>query len=119
MQATLEAESKGKAEAQRARKKLESDINELEAALDAANRARADMEKNAKRVQEQAREFQSAIDEERRKTSEALENVSTAERRVTIVMNECVEIRSALESAERARKAAESELVETATVSTS
>ncbi|WAR11021.1 MYS-like protein [Mya arenaria] len=113
MQATLDAESKGKAEAMRARKKLESDINELEAALDAANRSRAEMEKNAKRFQEQSREFQAAIDEERRKTSESLENVQIAERRVTTIINECTEIRSALESAERSRKAAENELVET------
>ncbi|XP_052814276.1 myosin heavy chain, striated muscle-like [Mya arenaria] len=112
VQATLDAESKGKAEAMRTRKKLESDINELEAALDAANRSRAEMEKNAKRFQEQSREFQSAIDEERRKTSESLENVQIAERKVTIIMNECTEIRSALESAERSRKAAENELVE-------
>lgn len=51
MQATLEAEAKGKAEAVRIRKKLESDINELEVALDGANRARVDMEKNVKKYQ--------------------------------------------------------------------
>lgn len=51
MQATLEAEAKGKAEAIRIRKKLESDINELEVALDGANRARVDMEKNVKKYQ--------------------------------------------------------------------
>ena len=52
MQASLEAESKGKADALRIKKKLESDINELEVALDAANRAKADMEKNLKRYQQ-------------------------------------------------------------------
>lgn len=51
MQATLESETKGKADSQRIRKKLESDINELEVALDAANRGRADMEKSVKRYQ--------------------------------------------------------------------
>lgn len=53
MQASLEAESKGKAEAMRIKKKLEQDINELEIALDSANRQKADMEKNMKRLQQQ------------------------------------------------------------------
>lgn len=38
MQASLEAEAKGKAEALRMKKKLEADINELEIALDHANK---------------------------------------------------------------------------------
>ena len=38
VQASLEAEAKGKAEALRIKKKLEHDINELEVALDASNR---------------------------------------------------------------------------------
>uniref|UniRef100_A0A182R7P8 Myosin motor domain-containing protein n=1 Tax=Anopheles funestus TaxID=62324 RepID=A0A182R7P8_ANOFN len=41
MQASLEAEAKGKAEALRMKKKLEADINELEIALDHANKANA------------------------------------------------------------------------------
>lgn len=53
MQASLEAESKGKADAMRIKKKLEQDINELEIALDSANRQKADMEKNMKRLQQQ------------------------------------------------------------------
>lgn len=51
MQASLEAETRAKTDALRAKKKLESDINELEIAADNANRARADCEKNAKRLQ--------------------------------------------------------------------
>merc|ERR1711997_490742 len=39
MAASLEAESRGKAESLRLKKKLESDINELEIALDHANKA--------------------------------------------------------------------------------
>ena len=51
MQASLEAESRGKTEAMRVKKKLEQDINELEVALDSANRGRADADKNIKRFQ--------------------------------------------------------------------
>ena len=42
MQASLEAESRAKAEALRIKKKLESDINELEIALDHANKANSE-----------------------------------------------------------------------------
>ncbi|XP_053388294.1 myosin heavy chain, striated muscle-like isoform X5 [Mercenaria mercenaria] len=113
MNASLEAEAKGKAEALRIRKKLEQDINELEVALDGANRGRVDMEKNCKRLQEQGRELQSTIEEEQRNTQEAREAYNMAERRVAVIQGECEEIRSALESAERGRKAAENELIDT------
>ena len=52
MQASLEAEAKGKAEAMRVKKKLESDINELEIALDQANRGKAELEKTVKKMQQ-------------------------------------------------------------------
>jgi len=58
MQASLEAEARGKAEALRSKKKLEQDINELEVALDGANRGRADAEKNIKKLQQQIKDVQ-------------------------------------------------------------
>lgn len=59
MQASLEAEAKGKAEALRIKKKLEQDINELEVALDQANRGKAEFEKNVKKYQQTIRVRQS------------------------------------------------------------
>ena len=53
MQASLEAEARGKAEAIRAKKKLENDINELEMSADGANRSRAEAEKMIKKYQTQ------------------------------------------------------------------
>jgi myosin heavy chain 6/7 len=53
MQASLEAEAKGKAESMRVKKKLEQDINELEIALDQANRGKAELEKTVKKLQQQ------------------------------------------------------------------
>merc|ERR1711970_1591677 len=50
MQASLEAESKGKMEALRQKKKLESDINELEISLDHANKANTELNKHLKKV---------------------------------------------------------------------
>ena len=49
--ASLEAEQRAKAEALRIKKKLESDINELEIALDHANKANAEGQKAIKRYQ--------------------------------------------------------------------
>ena len=56
MQATLEGEQKAKAEALRIKKKLESEINELEIGLDHANKANAEGLKAVKRYQNQLRE---------------------------------------------------------------
>ena len=61
MQASLEAEARGKAEAMRMKKKIESDINELEVALDGANRGRAEAEKSIKKIQQQIHEVLSSI----------------------------------------------------------
>jgi len=112
MQASLEAEARGKAEALRSKKKLEQDINELEVALDNANRARAEADKNAKKFQLQVTELHSAIENETRAREEAKEQHLGAERRAIVLAGELEELRTQLESAERARKAAESELHE-------
>ena len=50
MQASLEVEIKGKAEALRLKKKLEGEVNELEIQLDAANRGNADKDKLIKKL---------------------------------------------------------------------
>ena len=64
MQAALEAEAKGKAEALRMKKKLESDVGELEIALDHSNANNADTQKNIKKYQGQIREAQSKLEDE-------------------------------------------------------
>merc|ERR1712083_1150855 len=51
--ASLEAEQRAKADALRVKKKLESDINELEIALDHANKANSEGQKAIKRYQGQ------------------------------------------------------------------
>lgn len=58
MQASLETESRQRAELARIKKKLESDINELEIALDHANKANSDAQKNLRRFQDQIKEIQ-------------------------------------------------------------
>ncbi|CAF0997372.1 unnamed protein product [Adineta steineri] len=110
MQASLEAEARSKLEALKQKKKLESDINELEVALDHANRTNADLQKTLKRVQQNITELQAQVEEEQRQRDEAREVAIAAERRANVITGELEELRTALEQAERARKAAESEL---------
>jgi chromosome segregation ATPase len=112
IQASLEAEARGKAEALRGKKKLEQDINELEVALDGANRGRAEAEKNIKKFQQQVKELSEAIEGEQRQREEYREQFQSAERRSIVIAGEVEELRTQLESAERARKAAEGELHE-------
>ena len=61
MQASLEAESRAKAEALRIKKKLEADINEMEIALDHANKAHAEAKKAIKRTANQVIDFFDSI----------------------------------------------------------
>merc|ERR1712179_122361 len=81
LQASLEAESRAKAEALRIKKKLESDINELEIALDHANKANAEAHKSIKRYQGQLREVEGLFEEETRQRAELAEKAGLADRR--------------------------------------
>ena len=96
------------------KKKLESDINDLEVALDHANRTNADLQKTLKRIQVTIIELTSQVEDEQRQRDEAREAAASAERRANLIVGELEELRTALEQAERARKAAESELHEAA-----
>ncbi|KAG8196055.1 hypothetical protein JTE90_007800 [Oedothorax gibbosus] len=110
MQASLEAESRGKAEALRLKKKLESDINELEIALDHANKANAEAQKNLKKYQLQLKETQAALEEETRARDELREQYAMSERHCNALHGELEESRQLMEQADRNRRAAESEL---------
>merc|ERR1712152_123223 len=112
MQASLEAESRAKAEALRIKKKLESDINELEIALDHANKANAEANKAIKRYQGQLRDVESQYEEESRQRREIVEKGGLAERRSNALSGELEESRSLLDSADRGKKQAEMELAE-------
>merc|ERR1719230_2077606 len=112
MQASLEAETRAKAEALRIKKKLESDINELEIALDHANRANAEANKSIKRFQGQLRDTESQYEEEARVRKEITESCGLSERRSNALQGELEESRSLLDSADRGKKQTEMELAE-------
>merc|ERR1739844_210666 len=112
MRASLEAESRAKAEALRIKKKLESDINELEIALDHANKANAEAQKSIKRYQAQLRDTESLLEEERRQKMEIAEKAGLSERKANALQGELEESRALLDSADRSKKQADMELCE-------
>merc|ERR1719251_753391 len=112
MQASLEAESRAKAEALRIKKKLESDINELEIALDHANKANSEAQKSIKRYQNQLREVEGSWEEEHRQHVAITEKAGLAERKANALQGELEESRALLDSADRIKKQTDMELAE-------
>merc|ERR1711902_251418 len=112
MQASLEAESRAKAEALRIKKKLESDMNELEIALDHANKANSEAHKSVKRYQGQLRDVEGLYEQESRLRREMAEKSGLADRRANALQGELEEARALLDSAERGKKQSDMELCE-------
>ena len=112
MQASLEAEVKGKQEALRVKKKIEADINELEMSLDHANKANAEEQKQLKRYANTLMEIETAVQEEMRIRADIEDQAGIAERRGNALAGELEEARMLLDTAERSRKSAELEVAE-------
>ena len=92
MQASLEAETRAKAEALRIKKKIETEINELEIALDHANKANAEAHKTIKRYQTQYRDVETGYEEECRQRQEIADRAGLADRRANALQVERVMI---------------------------
>jgi len=112
LQSSLEAEAKGKAEALRMKKKLESDINELEVALDQSNKNNGDLQKHIKKLQGEMKDMQVKVEEEQRLASDYREQYGIAERRANALAGELDESRTLLEQSDRGRRQAEGELAD-------
>ncbi|ELW64891.1 Myosin-7 [Tupaia chinensis] len=112
LQASLEAEAKGRAEALRLKKKMETDLNEMEIQLDHANKNNSELVKTLKRLQQQIKDLQVQMDEDARQHEELREQYNLQERRLSLLQTELEEVRSSLEGSERSRKLLEQEVVE-------
>merc|ERR1719211_592659 len=111
-QASLDAESKAKAEALRIKKKLENDINELEIALDHSNKANSEANKAIKRYQAQLRDTEGLLESEVCQKIEITEKAGLAERKYNALQGELEESRALLDSADRSKKQTDMELAE-------
>merc|ERR1712135_241486 len=110
MQATLDAEVKARSDAARAKKNLEAAVNDLELSLDSANKKLDEASKNAKKYQALAKEAQDAADSATVAASELKDQATTAERKAQMMQTDYDDMSAALQTNERARKAAESDL---------
>merc|ERR1712141_177288 len=113
MQGALEQESKGKAEALRMKKKLESDVGELETSLDHANAANIETQKVIKRYHQQIRDLQSKLEDEQRAKEVCRDQFIAADRRAHSMQNALEEARTLLDQADKARRIREQELADT------
>merc|ERR1740128_752503 len=110
MQAALEVETKSKTEALRMKKKLETDVLDLEAGLEHANAANAETQKTIQKYSLQVRDVQAKLDEESHAKSAAHDALVTAERKCNANRNALEESRTMLEQSDRNRRAVEQEL---------
>merc|ERR1719436_1069836 len=110
--ASLEGEQRAKGEALRVKKKLETDINELEIALDHANKANNEGQKAIKRYQGSLRDTIQAYEDESRSRQEVMEQVGISERKANALSGEVEESRALLDSADRAKRQLDGELAD-------
>jgi len=110
--ASLEGEQRAKADALRVKKKLESDINELEIALDHANKANMEGQKAIKRYQGSLRDTIQSYEDETRSRQQITEAVGIAERKANALYGEVEESRALLDSADRAKRQIDADLAD-------
>merc|ERR1712088_1003672 len=113
MQMALEAETKGKVEALRMKKKLDSDVIDLGIALEHANAANAESQRNICLIQGNIRGVQKRFEEESRAKAAATDSLISADRRANANQNALEEARTLLEQADRNRRMIEQELADT------
>merc|ERR1711971_899337 len=113
MQGAIETESKAKAEAVRMKKKLESDVLDLDTSLEHANAANQETQKSLKNLHDQIRGSQAKLEDEQRAKEAAHGHLIAADRKAHANQNALEEARTLLEQADRARRLVEQELSDT------
>ena len=113
MQSAIETESKGKAAALRMKKKLETDVLDLDTSLEHANAANAETQKIIKKYQLSLRETQGRFEDACRAKEVAHDNLIAADRKAHANQNALEEAHTLLELADRSRRMGEQELCDT------
>ncbi|XP_061115074.1 myosin-7-like [Conger conger] len=112
MQTTLDAEARSRNEAIRLKKKMEGDMNEMEIQLNHANRQAVESQKMVRHLQAQIKELHVELNETVHQNEDLKEQMAVTERRNMLLSSELEELRGLLEQADRGRKLAEHELLE-------
>lgn len=108
-----EIELRYKAELGKLKKKYEVEIREYEIQLENVSRANGELAKNNKSLAAKLKELEICLDDERRGGDEARMAVTVLERKRIALTTELEDVRSLLETSERARKSMEGEYHET------
>merc|ERR1712045_782580 len=95
------------------KKKLETDVMDLETALEHANAANAETQKTIKKYQLGLRETQAKFEDAQRAKDVAHDNLIAADRKANANQNALEEARTLLEQSDRARRMVEQELADT------
>ncbi|CAK5015482.1 unnamed protein product [Meloidogyne enterolobii] len=109
---SLENEQRAKQQLIQSKKKLETDINDLELALDMANKTNVEAQKNIKKQIAQIQELQLQVEEEQRKREEQRENFLMSERKLNIIASERDELLIRKEAIDREKSRIEAEVQE-------
>ena len=111
----IEAETRLKTEVQRIKKKLQIQITELEMSLDVANKTNIDLQKVIKKQSLQLTELQAHYEDVQRQLQSTLDQYGVAQRRLAGLNGELEEVRSQLDSAQRAKRTVELQFEEAQT----
>ena len=84
MQSNLDSEIKARAESVRQRKKMETDMTDIEMQLKNANRHADDAQRQSKSLQSDLKEKQSKLDDAVKNREELMEQLQASERRVNL-----------------------------------
>merc|ERR1712223_976653 len=95
------------------KKKLETDVLDLEGNLEHANAANSETQRTIKNYQMSLREAQAKLEEQARAKELAHDNLIAADRKANANQNALEEARTLLEQADRARRMVEQELADT------
>merc|ERR1739847_250431 len=106
-------QAKGKAEALRMKKKLESDAGDLGLALEHAIAGNAETQNTIKKYQSQVMDAQVKVDDESQAKSAAADAKVASDRKSAAMQNALEESRALLETADRQRRSAEQDLADT------
>ena len=113
MYCALEQESKETSETLRIKKKLESDIVEMETSLEHVKADSQETKTMIKRYHQQIRKGQAHLENEQRATEASQDFLICSERKANSVKNALEEARTMLEQADRCRRQTEEEISET------
>ena len=95
------------------KKKLETDVSELETSLEHANAAHAETQRMLQKYHQQVREVQQKIEDESHQKQIAHDNLVGSERKANANSNALEEARTLLEQTDRNRRQIEQELADT------